>query len=53
MEFLRPLQERHRELLADPGEIARLLRVGAEKARALATVTLAEVYERVGFLSRG
>ena len=53
VEFLRPLQERHRELLADPGEIARLLRVGAEKARALATVTLAEVYERVGFLSRG
>jgi tryptophanyl-tRNA synthetase len=52
VEFLRPLQDRHRELLADPGEITRLLGVGAEKARALASVTLAAVHERVGFLPR-
>jgi tryptophanyl-tRNA synthetase len=52
VEFLRPLQDRHRELLADPGEIARLLGVGAEKARAQASVMLATVVERVGFLPR-
>lgn len=48
--FLEPLQKRYRELAADPGEIARLLEVGAERARAVASGTLAKAYERVGFL---
>lgn len=52
VEFLRPLQERRRELLADPGELARILRAGAEKAREVARATLGDVYERVGFLPR-
>ena len=51
--YLRPLQDRHRELIADPGEIARLLELGAEKARAAAAKTLATVYEKIGFLPRG
>jgi tryptophanyl-tRNA synthetase len=53
IEFLRPLQERYRELSADPGEIARILHLGADKAQAIAAKTLATVYERVGFLPRG
>jgi tryptophanyl-tRNA synthetase len=53
VEYLRPLQERHRELVSDPGEIARLLELGAEKARAAAAKTLATVYEKIGFLPRG
>ncbi|MBA3728752.1 MAG: tryptophan--tRNA ligase, partial [Actinobacteria bacterium] len=52
VEFLRPLQDRRRELLADPGELARILRAGAEKAREVARTTLGDVYERVGFLPR-
>ncbi|MGH2724746.1 MAG: tryptophan--tRNA ligase [Actinomycetota bacterium] len=48
--FLGPFQERHRELLADPGELARLLEIGAGKARLVARQTLAAAYEKVGFL---
>jgi tryptophanyl-tRNA synthetase len=50
--FLGPVQERFRELSGDPGEMARLLEIGAEKAQAVAAKTLGEVYERVGFLPR-
>ena len=52
IEFLRPLQERYRDLIADPGEIARLLGIGAEKAQAVASKTLGAVYERLGFVRR-
>jgi tryptophanyl-tRNA synthetase len=52
VEFLRPLQQRYRDLSADPAEIGRLLEVGAEKAQAVAAKTLAQVYEVVGFLAR-
>jgi tryptophanyl-tRNA synthetase len=52
IEYLRPLQERHRELSEDPAEIARLLEVGAARAQTMAAKTLAEVYQRVGFLPR-
>ncbi len=47
-----PFQQRHRELMADPGEIERILQGGAGKARAVASKTLADVYGRVGFLPR-
>jgi tryptophanyl-tRNA synthetase len=50
IEYVRPVQERYRELIADPGEIARLLAVGADRARSVAAGTLAETYRRVGFL---
>jgi tryptophanyl-tRNA synthetase len=50
--YLRPLQERHRELSADPAEIARLLEIGAARAQTMAAKTLADVYQRVGFLPR-
>jgi tryptophanyl-tRNA synthetase len=53
IEFLGPLQERYRDLSADPGEIARILHLGADRAQEIAAKTLATVYDRVGFLSRG
>jgi tryptophanyl-tRNA synthetase len=49
--FLRPVQERTRAYLDDPAQLDKLLAVGAEKARAVSSVTLRTVYERVGFLA--
>jgi tryptophanyl-tRNA synthetase len=50
-----PLRDRVHALLDDPGELRRLMTMGADKARATAAVTLEAVYERVGFvpLDRG
>jgi tryptophanyl-tRNA synthetase len=48
--YLEPIQARHAELSADPGEVTRQLARGAERARELAAPTLALVRERVGFL---
>src|SRR6266511_2966349 len=51
--YLEPFQRRYHELKEDPGEIDRLLAIGAEKARTVAETTLATAYDRVGFLPRG
>jgi tryptophanyl-tRNA synthetase len=51
--LIEPIQARYRELREDPGELARLLAVGAEKARAASAPTLAQMYERMGFVPRG
>jgi tryptophanyl-tRNA synthetase len=48
IEGLRPLQERYRELTAEPGRIDAILAEGAEKARPLAARMLAEVRARIG-----
>jgi tryptophanyl-tRNA synthetase len=45
-----PVQERYRELRADPAELQRLLAVGAEKAREASAPTLDAMYERMGFV---
>ena len=50
VEKLAPMRERTLELVADPAELDRLLAIGAQKAREIATVTLENVYDRVGFL---
>ena len=50
VELLRPIQDRHRELVADRGELARLLRVGADKARSVASATLERAYRNIGLL---
>jgi len=47
---LAPFRNRVHELLADPAELDRLLADGADRARAVASDTLARVYDRVGFL---
>ena len=49
VELFGPIQERYRELRADPDELRRLLAVGDEKARVLSGPTLASMYERMGF----
>ena len=51
--LLEPIQARYREVRDDPAELARLLAVGAEKARAASAPTLARMYERMGFVPRG
>jgi tryptophanyl-tRNA synthetase len=48
VEYLRPLRERYHELRADDAEIERSLAAGAEKARAIASGTLAEVRAAMG-----
>lgn len=53
IEFLRPIRERANELLKDPGELTSVLLAGAVKAQAVASATVATVYDRVGFLPRG
>ena len=50
--FLEPLQQRHGGLMADPGEVERQLDIGAQKAQGIASKTMVDVYERVGFLPR-
>ena len=45
-----PMQERYRELRADEGELRRLLQIGADKARETSAPTLAQMYERMGFV---
>ena len=50
VELLRPVQARFAELEADPAETRRLLRVGADKARAIAAVTLDRARANIGLL---
>jgi tryptophanyl-tRNA synthetase len=47
---LDPIRQRYRELLGDPGELARLLQVGADKAREVASATLARAHAHIGLL---
>ncbi len=49
--FAEPFAKRTNDLLADHAELDRILADGAERARAVASGTLATAYERVGFLS--
>jgi len=49
VDLLRPLQERSAELRADPAQLSAILADGAGRARAVASVTLAEMKQRMGF----
>ena len=49
-EHLTPIRNRAKELLDDPAELDRLLGLGADKAREIASLTLRDVYAKVGFL---
>lgn len=51
-EMLAPIQQRYNELIGDPAELGRLLRIGAEKATAVAHVTLERAHRAIGFYSR-
>jgi tryptophanyl-tRNA synthetase len=48
VEFLRPVRERYDEIRPDEQALKRTLLEGSEKARALASVTLADVREKMG-----
>ncbi len=48
--LLEPVQARYRELTDDRGELARLLAVGSDKARAVAGRTLQRAYDAIGLL---
>jgi tryptophanyl-tRNA synthetase len=50
VELFAPMQERYRELRADEGELRRLLKIGADKARETSAPTLEQMYERMGFV---
>ncbi len=45
-----PIQQRYRELRADPAELQRLLARGAEKAREASEPTLESMFDRMGFV---
>jgi tryptophanyl-tRNA synthetase len=48
-----PIRERTEKLLANEAELDRLLAAGAARARQIATVTMARVRDKVGFLPAG
>jgi tryptophanyl-tRNA synthetase len=50
VEAIVPIQERYRDLRADPAELQRLLARGAEKARKASEPTLEAMYDRMGFV---
>jgi tryptophanyl-tRNA synthetase len=53
VELVRPIQQRYRELADDPGAVVDVLRVGAAKAEAVASVTYARARDAIGLLAPG
>jgi tryptophanyl-tRNA synthetase len=51
--FTEPIAKRTRELLDDPAELDRILAAGAAHAHEVAARTVADVYDRMGFLVPG
>ena len=49
---IEPIRDRAKELLSDTAELDRLLGLGADRANALAEQTLADVYDKIGFIAR-
>jgi tryptophanyl-tRNA synthetase len=48
--LLEPIQRRYRELMTDRGELTSLLQLGAKKAKAVASATLARAYKNIGLV---
>ncbi|MGH3334101.1 MAG: tryptophan--tRNA ligase [Nocardioidaceae bacterium] len=53
VEFVTPFRDRTLELLKDRAELDAVLRAGAERANEVAERTLADVYDRIGFVPVG
>ena len=49
-DFVTPIRSRTAELLGDPAELTAVLAEGASRARAVASATLADVYDRIGLV---
>jgi len=52
VEFLRPMQERYKQLRQDQAYLSSVLKLGAERAIKLSQPTLEKVYEVVGFIPK-
>ena len=50
VEYFTPIRERHAALMADPGELDRLMALGASRAREIAAPVLADAKRRMGLL---
>ncbi|MGW7085423.1 tryptophan--tRNA ligase [Streptomyces sp. NPDC054871] len=50
VEVLRPVQEKHKELVADPAYVEEVLRRGAERAREMSRPTVDTAYRAIGLL---
>jgi len=50
--MLAPIQSRYAELRSDPAELARLLRIGADRARSVAAATLDRAHRAIGLAPR-
>ena len=48
--YLSPIRERTQELLKDEGELRKILKVGSEKAQAVAAETLRKTYDALGLV---
>jgi tryptophanyl-tRNA synthetase len=53
VDYLNPVREQANELLKDETHLNKLLKIGAEKAEAVASKTLKDVYEALGLIPRG
>ena len=53
VEYLRPVRTKTLELLEEKAHFESILKVGAEKAEAVAAKTISDVYERIGLVARG
>jgi len=51
--FVEPFQEKVRALMGDPATLDDILADGARRARGIAAVRLADVYDKIGFLAGG
>jgi tryptophanyl-tRNA synthetase len=47
--LLEPFRQRYHEIRNDPGELSRMLELGADKAREASAPTLEAMYEKMGF----
>ena len=50
--MLEPIRTRYEQLKGDPGELSRLLRIGAERAQVVASRTLDRAYRAIGLAPR-
>jgi tryptophanyl-tRNA synthetase len=52
VEYFRPVRERTMELLKDPAELTKILKIGADKANVVAEETLKKTYDALGMIPR-
>ena len=48
--MLEPIQQRYHELIDDRAELQRLLQIGSQRARSVASVTLKRAYDAIGLI---